>query len=250
MRRTVLLTCCLLLAGCGSQGGDDAAPGAEASYGDKDMIELQPLGLVVPAQGGDEVMELPFGSLREATETTLADVLGKETRHARNDECPSGPLEVTEYAGMALYFDEGEDWRSPPMAVRLAEDRWHISGHYAPQRINTNRNRKRSFSKTLGAVRKGAWTDWVFHIRWDYREKADGGRVEVWQQVDGEGYEKVIDYTGPIGYNDARGVYLKWGIYKYPWKREKGNQSPRVHFYDEIKIGDAGATFEDMKVSD
>lgn len=149
-------------------------------------------------------------------------------------------------------FDEGEDWRSPPMAVRLKDDKWHISGHYAPQRVNNNRSRKRSFSKTIGKIKKGVWTDWVFHIRWDYRERNDGGNgfVKVWQQVDGNGYKKVIDHRGPIGYNDERGVYLKWGIYKYPWKHHKGNQSPRIHYYDEVKIGDADATFDEMKVSD
>ncbi len=149
-------------------------------------------------------------------------------------------------------FDKGEDWRSPPMAVRLQDDQWFISGHYAPQEVNNNRNRKEGFSKTIGKVRKGVWTDWVFHVNWDYRQKDNGGKgfVQVWQQVDGRGYEKAIDYQGPIGYNDERGVYLKWGIYKYPWKHRKGNQSSRVHYYDEIKIGDADATFDKMRVKD
>ncbi|MCF7707941.1 MAG: polysaccharide lyase [Verrucomicrobia bacterium] len=149
-------------------------------------------------------------------------------------------------------FDDGEDWRSPPMAVSLREDKWHVSGHYAPQRVNDNDNRRRAFSETIGKVKKGAWTDWVFHIKWDYREADDGGTgyVQAWQQVDGDGYEKVIDYKGPIGYNDERGVYLKWGIYKYPWNTGKCDQRTRVHYYDEVKIGDAEATFNQMKVSD
>lgn len=112
--------------------------------------------------------------------------------------------------------------------------------------------RKKGFSKTIGKVQKGVWTDWVFHINWDYREKENGGKgfVEAWQQVDSNGYMKVLDYQGPIGYNDKRGVYLKWGIYKYPWKHHKGNQSPRIHYYDEVKIGDAKATFNDIRASD
>ena len=149
-------------------------------------------------------------------------------------------------------FDKGEDWRSPPMAVCLMDDNWFISGYYAPQQVNNNRNRKKGFSKTIGKVQKGVWTDWVFHINWDYREKDNGGKgfVEAWQQVDSKGYKKVIDYQGPIGYNDERGVYLKWGIYKYPWKHQKGNQSPRIHYYDEVKIGDANSNFNDIRVSD
>ena len=147
-------------------------------------------------------------------------------------------------------FKEGETWRSPPMAVRLEQDKWHISGHYAEKRVSTNRNRKQAFSRTLEPIHKDVWTDWVFHIKWDYRTPANGGAglVRAWQQVDGKGYKKIIDYTGPVGYNDELGVYLKWGIYKYPWKRTRGKQSPRYYYYDEVKIGDVKSTFEEMKI--
>jgi hypothetical protein len=147
-------------------------------------------------------------------------------------------------------FNEGEDWRSPPMAVRLRNDKWHISGHYAPQRVNNNDNRKRGFSKNLGRIQKGVWTDWVFHVQWDYRKYSNGGTgfVEVWQQVNGNGYKKVINYEGPIGYNDEEGVYLKWGIYKYSWWDHKGKQKRRIHYYDEVKIGNAEASFDEMKI--
>lgn len=149
-------------------------------------------------------------------------------------------------------FKEGENWRSPPMAVRLEQDKWHVSGYYTDKRVSTNKDRKRAFSRTLSPVRKDVWTDWVFHIKWDYRTNANGGAglVAAWQQVDGKGYKKIIDYRGPIGYNDRQGVYLKWGIYKYPWKREPGKQSPRCHYYDEVKIGDADSSFDEMKIQD
>ncbi|MFP4173505.1 MAG: polysaccharide lyase [Candidatus Hydrogenedentota bacterium] len=167
----------------------------------------------------------------ESTKSDISEILGQW--HASPD------------------FDEGEDWRSPPLDVRLKDDKWLLSGHYAPQCVNNNSNRKEGFSKTIGTIKKGVWNDWVFHVQWDYREEEDGGKgfVEAWLQVDGGGYEKVIDYKGPIGYNDERGVYLKWGIYKHPWGGgHKGNQSRRVHYYDEVKIGDADSNFEEMKV--
>lgn len=149
-------------------------------------------------------------------------------------------------------FDKGEDWRSPPMAVAMKDGRWDVSGHYAPQEVNSNRDRKKGFSEDLGEAARGVWTDWIFHVSWDYREteQGGGGFVKGWRQVDGGGYEAVIDYKGPIGYNDERGVYFKWGIYKWPWKNEPGNQSPRVVYYDEIKIGDQTASFDEMKVVD
>ncbi len=37
----------------------------------------------------------------------------------------------------------------------------------------------------------------------------DQGQVEAW--LDGN---RVIDYLGPIGYNDRLGVWFKWGIYR------------------------------------
>jgi hypothetical protein len=149
-------------------------------------------------------------------------------------------------------FEEGESWRSPPLSVCFANDEWSISGYYASQVVNDNSTRNRAFGEIIGPAQKNVWTDWVFHIHWDYRDEAIGGHgfVEVWQQVDEMGYKKVIDYKGPIGYNDKKGVYMKWGIYKYPWNKDKTKQLVRIHYYDEIKISNSMATFDQMKVAD
>jgi hypothetical protein len=57
----------------------------------------------------------------------------------------------------------------------------------------------------------------IHTIRWRRHIKAIGFRVNFWWFGRGmvagvrEGYKKVINYRGPIGYNDEQGVYLKWG---------------------------------------
>ncbi|TIX50289.1 hypothetical protein [Alteraurantiacibacter aquimixticola] len=122
MRHAGLLLPVLLLAACG-QSGEGGASGAEpdgeaavsdavaadeASLGPKDMIDLQASGITVPAQDGDETLEVPFGSLREATEATLAGVLGDVLSRQEYEECPGGPLAVTEYAGLSLTFNEDD----------------------------------------------------------------------------------------------------------------------------------------------
>lgn len=148
--------------------------------------------------------------------------------------------------------EEGEHFRTPPMYVALRQDKWHILGYYTEKRISTDKDRKSAFPETIIPAQEGVWDDWIFHIKWDYRTQVHGGTGSViaWLQVNGKGYNKIIDYKGPIGYNDQRGTYFRWGLYKQPWfyNKNAGIQSPRIVYYDEVKIGDAHATFNDMRV--
>jgi hypothetical protein len=57
-----------------------------------------------------------------------------------------------------------------------------------------------------GSFEKGVWHDWIFHVKWHYGNQ---GFVEAWLDD-----TQVIDYQGPIGYNDLLGSWFKWGIYR------------------------------------
>jgi len=84
----------------GDTGGTQTtdAPGQEAA------LDLQATGIIVPAQGGQEQLEVPFGSNRAAAEATLASVLGAEKgRYDGSGDCW---LESTQYEGMALQFQD------------------------------------------------------------------------------------------------------------------------------------------------
>jgi len=89
---------------------------------------------------------------------------------------------------------------------------------------------------------RGRWIDWVLRVRWS---KGADGSLELWK----DGTSLVRD-TGPNCYNDGgdEAPYFKFGIYKWPWAQPPGETpstvaARRLHF-DEIRVGDASASFE------
>lgn len=110
MRIAMVLVSTLALAACGAAESGDTPPDeatSAAAEGAKDEIDLNADGLTVPPQDGDDALEVPFGSMRAATEATLALVLGDVISRQENGECPAGPMETTEYEGLTLNFQEG-----------------------------------------------------------------------------------------------------------------------------------------------
>lgn len=130
------------------------------------------------------------------------------------------------------------------MGLEMYDGRWHLS-------IQRARHPSRHRIIDLGPVATGEWTDWVFQIHWDmdqYPDDGDKGFVRVWKN------SRLIDEDGD-GYTDT-GVncflvedpdevpFFKFGTYKREgllWVPERF-----VAYYDELRIGDASATFEDM----
>lgn len=127
--------------------------------------------------------------------------------------------------------DPGEVWRSPPLAVRYTAGRLTVTGRTSPERIqDANDGRELALYDHEGPLEKGVWHDWVFHVRWSYESD---GFVEAW--LDGA---PVVDYRGPIGYNDLAGVWFKWGIYR------DDHPVTQVIYHDEYRRGDAYETVD------
>jgi hypothetical protein len=122
--------------------------------------------------------------------------------------------------------DIGEVWRSPPLAVRYTGGRLTITGRYSAEPIQTeNDGIMLDLYTHPGALQKGTWHDWVFHVRWHY---GSGGFVRAWRD-----HTQVIDYEGPIGYNDFLGVWFKWGIYR------DDHPATQVIYHDEYRRGNS-----------
>ena len=139
-------------------------------------------------------------------------------------------------------FDIGEDWRNPPLALHTSDGVWTVSNIW-DSKANTFESGERVYSGSrhfdLGAYVTGRWTDWVFHVKWSYESD---GILQIWQ--DGV---LVVDEPGPNTFNDERGPAFKMGIYK-GWKHPEaqGNVDKRVLFHDELRIGNASATYCDV----
>jgi len=88
----------------------------------------------------------------------------------------------------------------------------------------------------MGSIQKGRWTDWTIRIIPSYKSN---GILEVWR-----GNTRVYSRKGPNTYNDAKGPFMKMGLYEpvwrknYPWKKAVTASKPKEHtlYFDAVKI--------------
>lgn len=138
-------------------------------------------------------------------------------------------------------FSLGEKWRSAPISLQTDKDKWKICINSASDPVNTDKTISLKKTLELGDIKKGVWTDWLFHIRFSYQ---DDGVLEVW-----ENKKMVADYKGPNYYNDKTGPFFKIGIYKTPWKFYRNNSivTNRVIYFSDVKVGNEHASFNSMQ---
>jgi hypothetical protein len=133
-------------------------------------------------------------------------------------------------------FAAGEQWRSPPLLLGVLDDSLVLEIRTDSKKV-TEQGRYTFTRLNLGALDKGAWQDWVFHIRWAYDYS---GSIEVWKNK-----ELILSRVNERNsYNDDLYPYLKMGLYKWGWSRdEKVDVSTRVIFIDEVAVGDERSSF-------
>ncbi len=126
------------------------------------------------------------------------------------------------------WADEGEASRSPALGLKYVNDEFWVELIYSSTKIQSSNNGTvvRPYISSKYAER-GKWHDFVVHVRWSYE---NDGRLEVW--IDGN-QNQVVNYQGPIGYNDDRGPWFLFGIYRSPVE----NQGDTVIYTDDYKRG-------------
>ena len=132
--------------------------------------------------------------------------------------------------------DLGERPRSPSLALRIKKRHWVVTYRYDRKRLSVgNTAPKGKVHKSR--YRRGAWTDWVFGVRWS---AADDGLTRVWKNG-----RLVATRKGPNTYNDAVGPILKIGVYKAPWNKPEARSAVtrRLLYFDEIRVGTAAAGY-------
>jgi hypothetical protein len=137
-------------------------------------------------------------------------------------------------------FTLGENWRTPPLALKTVDGRWQISNRWDPNPLtkkNTPGPGGGQANTPLEPYTTNQWTDWVFHIKWSSEAN---GLLEVWQDR-----RLVLRKVGPNTYNDQTGPYFKIGLYKPDWKYRPAQSvtTNRQIIFDEIRVGDQTANF-------
>lgn len=121
----------------------------------------------------------------------------------------------------------GEAWRSPVIAIEYRLNRFIIRICYNAERVQQD-NTSASNNKTIlyrspehGA--RDVWHDFIIRAVFD---PAGDGRLSVW--IDGD---HVVEYSGPLGYNDRAGPWFKMGVYR-DW-----SPSTFVVYHDSYRRG-------------
>ncbi len=134
-------------------------------------------------------------------------------------------------------WDLGENWRSPPVALFLIEDRWELKLRSSADPVNDNDSAVRTSYHIPLEI--GEWTDWAFHVKLSHETEGDGFAV-VYQNG-----QQVVNHSGPTYYNDENGPYVKTGVYR----SSSSTIETRQMLVDEIRIGTAAHTLADMQVN-
>jgi len=159
---------------------------------------------------------------------------------------PNNWAQDPHYGEILLQFHEvpdkhlGETWRNPPLGLRIKGNNWQVNNCWDSKPLTKNKNYEGCKGYNLGSYKKGQWTDWVFRIKWSYKQD---GILEVWK--DGQ---RVVSQNGPNTFNDQVAPYLKIGLYKSAWipgqnwAKKSSPVNTRTAYYDEIRIarGNAG----------
>jgi len=136
--------------------------------------------------------------------------------------------------------NKGDQHVHPPLALGIENGKWYLRAR-ADGRARQTKGMKYQFKQvwSLGKVKRGGWTDWVFRIKWSY--KSDG-LTQVWR--DGQ---LVVNRKGMNTYNDSRGPYLKLGIYKNVWNQKATAAKSRTLSFDAVKIYKGSTTVKAMR---
>jgi hypothetical protein len=125
---------------------------------------------------------------------------------------------------------------------------WHQGGGETPAlclRVRADRLYIRILGTwvDLGVFEKDKWQAYVMHVK---HSSGSDGLIEFWRNG-----VKILNRAGPNMYSlsddDFHYPYLKMGIYKSDWNGSSTTETNlRVLYYDDIKIGNEWATYEDM----
>jgi Polysaccharide lyase len=101
----------------------------------------------------------------------------------------------------------GEPSRSPVMAFRYRRGRFTVTLRHSAERIVRDPDAVSSTELfRTNALPLNEWNDFVVQARWSFEED---GRINIWWNG-----KQIVQYRGPVGYNDDVGPYFQFGLYR------------------------------------
>jgi len=131
----------------------------------------------------------------------------------------------------------GEPDKSPEIAHRFSNGRFYVTARHSTERIVSDPDavpQEVLFETTHFPL--GQWNDFVYQIKWSYHRN---GFVNAW--LNGK---QIINYHGPVGYDDDIGPVFNFGIY-----RDETDKTYVVYF-DQYRRGNSFAEVDPSKQLD
>lgn len=124
------------------------------------------------------------------------------------------------------------DGTTPPLSIQVQNGRFRVMQSFTSGNIPYD----------LGPIVTGQWVYFVMHVKWT---TGTTGLIDVWR--DG----KLTVTKRNIRTNAAGGNYLKIGINKWSWAPGGGGSTTtqRIFYRENIRMGNANATFKDVDPS-
>jgi len=131
---------------------------------------------------------------------------------------------------------------NPPFKIGLEGNEINASVRWTDQKCAKSLGLK--YFGGLMKVKPGKWHYFTLEVGWDHRKNGKG-YINLYASHDHppSNRDRVLRYSGPTGYHDDLGHYLKLGIYKWLWKKRgnvkkstKAGVRSRVLYYDDIRI--------------
>ncbi len=127
---------------------------------------------------------------------------------------------------------------STPLSLRTKNGQWLIHAQTKSKKICTTPCAEQVLSQYIGQYQPGVWTEFVFNVKFTH---TNAGFLRVWKNN-----ELVVNYSGPIGYNDERGPFIKLGVYKPLWQYGKSIVNSRTVYHDDFKIKEGSGSPADV----
>lgn len=164
------------------------------------------------------------------TEVLFSQIENPEVWYSFSIFLPSnGYLKDSDDEILSQWFQSGMG--SPSISLRTLNDRF-IFRLRSDSGVIT--------SQDISPATKDSWNRFVFHI---VHSTGSNGLVEIWRNG-----VKIIQKQGP---NMYAGDLPRWklGIYKPTWENRTTDTDTRIAFFDNIRIGNENATYEEMNPS-
>lgn len=168
------------------------------------------------------------GADRERSESASRFLMeaGKTYQLEFSVKIEPGALNQAQWLGIMQIqstFDDGEAGHSPPLGLELVGERFQVTSRYSMAQITGPTDMRTNIQYTASNnAERDRWYKFQFVVRFD--PFGNGHLVAI---QDGQ---TLLDYRGPIGFNDLLGPYVKMGVYRAATPETMAVQFTDIHF--------------------